>query len=103
MARRWTFGEKIGIGFAAVVTLAVSLGASAIYNLRGVVAAKDAVIEGEARRLIRSGELRVQIERKSSTGRGYLLTGEPRYLEELRQTRAELLETLAALAAGDIE
>src|SRR6187431_1057065 len=103
MGRRWTFGEKIGIGFAAVVALAVSLGASAIYNLRSVVAAKDAVIDGEARRLIRTAELRVLVERKSASARGYLLTGEARYLAELRQTRADLLETTAVLVDGVVD
>jgi methyl-accepting chemotaxis protein len=100
MPRRTTFSQKVaaGLGVAAVLTLAV--GAVGIVALRGVVASKDEVIRVHAQRLIDTERLRVDVERKSSSARTYLLTGDQLYLDEMAQARTDLLAGLDRLDRG---
>jgi methyl-accepting chemotaxis protein len=89
MTGSWTFGQKIGWGFAAVVLLAVLIGGIAIYALNWTVSTKDEVIELDAGNLIAVERLRTAGAQKASSSRGYLLTGDDKHLEELRSVRAE--------------
>jgi hypothetical protein len=52
MTRHWTFGQKVGAGFAVTVALAVTIGVVAVIALRSVVASKDRVIDVDAQLLI---------------------------------------------------
>jgi methyl-accepting chemotaxis protein len=91
----WTFGQKIGWGFAAVVSLALLIGGIAIYALHSAVTAKDEVIEFDAGNLISVERLRVASEQKGGASRGFLLTREERHLEDMRVARAEFKQLLA--------
>jgi methyl-accepting chemotaxis protein len=97
MPRRTTFSQKVaaGLGVAAVLTLAV--GAVAVVALRSVVASKDEVITVHTQRLIDTERLRVDVERKSSSSRTYLLTGDQIYLDEMARARTDLLAGLDRL------
>jgi methyl-accepting chemotaxis protein len=98
MARQWTFGEKVGTGFAVAIALAVTIGAVAIYALNSVVDAKDRVITLRGRVVQDVERLRVWIEKTASANRGFLLSGEDTFLAELREARAKVAEIIDALA-----
>ena len=70
--RGWTFGRKVGSGFAVTVGLTIVIGLLSINALRGVVSSKDHVINVNAQILIESEQLNAAIERKSSALRGFL-------------------------------
>ncbi len=89
MAQSWTFGRKVGIGFAVIVVLAVAIGVVAVYALGGVVASYDRVITGTAPVLIDAEKLEGLQEAASAAARGFLLTREDRFLDHLKEIRAE--------------
>jgi CHASE3 domain sensor protein len=104
MGRHWTFSQKIVAGFVLTVSLAVLIGAVAIYALRTTVASKDQVIDVHARLLVDAGKLAAASERKGSASRGYLLTrGEPLLTEgrEARAAFASSLEEVRRLVSAD--
>jgi methyl-accepting chemotaxis protein len=90
MNRHWTFGQRLGAGFAATVMLAVAIGAVAVFALRGVVTSKDRVIDVNAQLLMGAQEIRALVERKGGEGRGFLLTRDERFLNGMREARAQL-------------
>jgi methyl-accepting chemotaxis protein len=97
MARSWTFGKKIATGFAAVLVLSILISAIAVYALKTVVASKDRVIEVNARNLVDAEKLRGIRERKAAEVRGYLLTRDDRFLEEMKSARADFAATISRL------
>jgi methyl-accepting chemotaxis protein len=99
MARSWTFGKKVGAGFAVVVLLSMLISAIAVYALKTVVASKDRVLEINAQNLIDAEKLRGTTERKGGAVRGYLLTREERFLDQLRSARADFGATTIRLRA----
>jgi methyl-accepting chemotaxis protein len=117
MNRQWPFGRKVAVGFAVSVAVTVIVGAIASYALSQIAAAKDRVIEVNARSLLAAQELQTVIEQRISAMRGFLITREQRYvqevdqgrdesralLERLRASRPELRATLATLEAADSE
>ncbi len=117
MNRQWPFGRKVAVGFAVSVAVTVIVGAIASYALSQIAAAKDRVIEVNARSLLAAQELQTVIEQRISAMRGFLITREQRYvqevdqgrdesralLERLRASRPELRATLATLEAADTE
>ena len=100
MAATRTFGEKIGAGFAGMVLLALSVGGVSVYALRTVVASKDEVIARNAQSLIEAQEMNADRAQIAASLRGYLLTKDERYLEEIRVKRAGFRETLQRLVLG---
>lgn len=97
MAWNWTFGQKIGAGFAATVALALVIGAVSIYALRQVVSAKDDVITIDAANITDAERLAVASARRVAAGRGYLLTRQDEHLEDLRARRDEFVAILHGL------
>jgi CHASE3 domain sensor protein len=87
MASNWTFGRKVGAGFAVSALLAVVVSIVAVYALRSVVAAKDRVISVDAQLLIDAERLSGLQERVVATARGFLLTREGRSLERMKEAR----------------
>lgn len=92
-----TFGQKIALGFTMVVALAVAIGMVAIYALRSTLASKDRVITVDAQLLIGAQRLDAATEAKMSAARGFLLTGEESFLDEMRQARSGFADTLERL------
>jgi methyl-accepting chemotaxis protein len=97
MAGHWTFGQRMSAGFAVAVALAGVIGLVGIYALKSVVASKDQVILVNAQRLVEAERLRSAMLRKSVASRGYLLTGEKRFLDAARTARAEFASVLSRL------
>jgi methyl-accepting chemotaxis protein len=97
MARRLTFGQKIGAGFGVVVTLTVTIGLAAVFALREVVAKKDRVIGVNAQLLIDAEKIQTASEHKASASRGFLLAREERFLDSLRNAGNEFAAAFAQL------
>jgi CHASE3 domain sensor protein len=89
MARNWTFGQKVGAGFALIVLLAVAMGVVAVYALRSVVASNDRVMTGLVPLLIDAERFSGIQDASAAAARAFFLTREERFLERLRETRAE--------------
>ena len=107
MSRDWTFGQRLGACFAVLIALAVALGAVSIYALHDAVAAKDRVITGNAPLLTQAERIRSESARRAEALRGFLLTRDDRFLDQLHQADAETTATLsrmqANIAPGDIQ
>ena len=97
MARHWTFGQRVGGSFAVLVTLAVVMGLVAYVALRTVVSTKDRVIDVDTQLLIDAQKIQALAEAKGSDARGFLLTGDERFVTEMQASRAELVDTLERL------
>lgn len=97
MTRSWTFNQKISVGFAVVVALSALTAAIAVYALRAVVASKDRVITVNTRNLANAAKLDAAVERQAAAFRGFLLTGEGRYLEQRTAAQRELEELVQQL------
>jgi methyl-accepting chemotaxis protein len=101
MARNVTFGQKIGLGFAASVAMTLVIGLVGVRALQDVVASKDRVIEVDVRLLVWANKLEVAVEEKHAASRGFLLSREEKFRDEMRVARdafAEALERLKELA-----
>jgi methyl-accepting chemotaxis protein len=97
MARHWTFGRKVGAGFAVTIFLALAMGMASVLALSNVVTSKNGVIEGSATLLAGAEKLRADLETKSAEFRGFLVTGDERYLESMRASRADFVSTALSL------
>ena len=94
MGRSWTFGQKLATGFAAVVLLNVLVTAAAIYALLSSTAAKDRVIEVNAKILIDAQKMQSTGLERVGADRGYLLTGDEKFLQLMQQHRQRFVEYL---------
>lgn len=97
MSRNWTFGQKVGAGFAITVLLAIAIDGVAVYALRSVVEEKDLVIGRDTKLLIDAETLSRWNEEGSSANRGFLFTAEERFITELKETRDHFDELLNRL------
>ena len=97
MARNWTFGQKMGLGFALTVALTAAGSAVAIAALRGVVASKDHVIIVNGENLLAAEQLTTAGARWAAATRGFLLDGKAAHLDELRTRRDEFAATFRTL------
>lgn len=94
MGRRLTFGEKLAMGFAITAMLAMVMAGIAVYALNRVVASKDRVLTVNAQNLIDAAKLQTAAARKAAAVRGYMLSGDPKYLEQQKEARQLFLQTL---------
>lgn len=95
--QQWTLGRRIGAGFAVMAGLCVVIGGLATFALRAVVDSKDQVITSYSSDLLDVERLKTMIEQKGAAGRGYLLTGDPRFRAEVATARTEFTATVARL------
>ena len=103
MGREWTFGRKIGAGFAAVAALTLVMAIAAAYAINAVVESKDRVIETHAADMADAERLGRYIEKHVSAARGYMIAAEPRFEESMRRARGEsiaILEQMKQRASG---
>ncbi len=94
---RWTFGQKMATGFAAVVVLAIVIAAVAVYSLRDVVASKDRVLAVNAQNLIDAAKLQAATARKSANSRAYMLSGYSEFLQSEDDSEQEFKDIFARL------
>lgn len=97
MGRDWTFGQKIGFGFAATVALTLVIGAIAVYSLLTVVAAKDDVITVAAQNILDAERMTGESARRVAALRGYLLTTDEEAAEEVKKRGADVVTILGRL------
>lgn len=97
MVRGWTFGRGIAAGFAVVVALTVIVGIVSVISLQNAVSSKDRVIEHNSRALIDSQKMEALTSDKSSSARGFLLTADSKFVDEIGTHRQEFLATLQSL------
>ncbi len=103
MERRFTFSQKLLLGFALVVAVALAIAGVGVYALREVVARKDAVIDLAAQRLVNAQRIDTMSFRKAAEARAYLMSNDPRYLEAMRAARAEMRRVIDDMLAKEDE
>jgi methyl-accepting chemotaxis protein len=87
MSKTLTYGQKIVFGYAVISFIALLIGAISVYALRSVVAEKDRVIAVNAQNLIDAAKLEAEANRRVADNRGYLLSRDPEFLQDLRLAR----------------
>lgn len=97
MRRSLGFGQKIGIGFAAVAFFALVVGAIALYALQATLADKDRIISVYAQNVITAGDLQSEAERRVSFARGFFLIKENQILDDLRVSREQFDKLMATI------
>jgi CHASE3 domain sensor protein len=98
MTRSWTFGHKIAFGFGTTVVFAVLVGVIAVLALRSVVVSMDQVAIN-SQNLFEAAMLDSATEQKSAAARGFLLTREGRFLDQMKAARADFMAALGRLKA----
>lgn len=94
MKVNWTFGRKISAGFALVVTLTLIMGCVGLLALQQVVTGKDQIISHLGRDLVDAERMRAAMQSEVASVRGYLLSGQARYLEAARAADAEFASAM---------
>ena len=102
MNTRWTFGQKLAAGFAAVVALTLLSSIIGVRALRTVTEEKDRVIAKNAAVLIAAEKLQGAIERQVASIRGFLLMGREAHLQQFKDADTEIAR-LFRLMRPDIE
>ena len=83
------FRQRVAIGFGAAALLIVVTGAVSYYALHEMVAGYRA-FSNQAREVIEFGRLRAAIEKKVVAARGFLITGDEKFLPEIARWRSDL-------------
>lgn len=97
MKRGWTFGQKMGAGFGVVVALTALVGIVAVTALRRAVESQEKVLAVNATLLQDAEKAESAVWQKVAASRAFFLGAEPRYLDDIRQARAELAAILEVL------
>ncbi|HKF44709.1 MAG TPA: PAS domain S-box protein [Thermoanaerobaculia bacterium] len=101
LPREPTFRQRIAVGFAVAFLLIAITGAVSYYALHQT-ALSDRLFAHQARDVIEFGRLRATIEQKMVAARGYLITGDEKFLFEIQQRHQELQEQIRKLRKGDL-
>jgi methyl-accepting chemotaxis protein len=99
MKPSWTFGQKVGAGFAAITILTVLIGVIAVHSLRAVVKGKDGIIHVNVENCLDAERLNAAVETKSAAARGYVLTHDAQRLARIRKARADFEAALKRLGS----
>jgi len=94
MGQRLTFGVKLAIGFATTAILVMVMAGIAVYALNRVVESKDHVITVNAQNLTDAAKLQTAAARKAAAVRGYVLSGDTKFLEQQNEARQLFFRTL---------
>ncbi|MFN3814780.1 methyl-accepting chemotaxis protein [Brevundimonas sp.] len=90
-------GHKLALAFAAVVLVIAAMGTTVFLNVVELENAQDA--RGAANQNLRATtEAQFYLSRQENAYRGYLLSGEPYYIERVASHRARFLEKLNLVA-----
>ena len=92
MATQATFGRRLAAGIAVIIALGLASSVIALVALDRVVDSKDAVITVDAPKVMDSDAMRTAVERKGGALRGFLLTREDRFLEQVRDARVQFTQ-----------
>lgn len=106
MFDNWSFGRKVGAGFAAVVALALLTAGFAIYTIKDIVRTYEQTLDVSRGSLNNSLILDAYVENHIAASRGYLLTRQQRFLDEKAQMQSDierLLDTLRQRESGSAD
>ena len=87
-----TFEMKLGAGFLATVLASIAIGIIALYGINESVNSSHAVISDYAQDLILAGRLGVEEESGVASARGFLITGDRKYLDKMGNSSEESLK-----------
>lgn len=97
MMKNSTFSTKLAISFAIVSLLTVAAALMSSYAMSRVVAAKDHVIDVNARALASAEQLDATLYMRSAALRGYLLSGSQQFLDRIDKSNSGFSTTIADL------
>lgn len=97
MNPRWTFSQKLALGFSVVLVLMILSSVLSIRTMRSVVAEKDLVLTENAESLIVAAKFQAAIEWKVASVRGFLITGAESHVVRLQEADARVALLLAEL------
>jgi methyl-accepting chemotaxis protein len=97
MGRTRTFGQKLALGLGITVMLTIVMAAIAVYAINRAVDSKDRVIAVNSHNLIDAAKLQTAAARKAAAVRGYMLSGDPKFLEALKEARQDFFDSLGRL------
>lgn len=103
MFKNWTFGQKIGGGFAVVVALTLFIGLIATLALQTVVESKDRVINVDGPLMLRAAQMQTTRQQLTSQFRNVMLSGADADLTSLNDARTSFSSALTALREDAIE
>ncbi|MBI4869745.1 MAG: MCP four helix bundle domain-containing protein [Candidatus Wallbacteria bacterium] len=98
MTRSWTFGQKIGFGFAAILAITFVICVVTYKAMGDVVETKDRVIARIASSLVDVERLSSGLNQQIAAMRGYVLSREDEHASELREARTAISQALERLA-----
>ncbi|NVE00708.1 CHASE3 domain-containing protein [Massilia sp. BJB1822] len=96
MNTNWTFGRKLAFGFAVSTTFLIVIGIAAYWSIYVLVATAGSVTHTH-KVLEQATSLLSQVKDAETGQRGYLLTGDPAYLEPFELASAGVTPVLAEL------
>jgi methyl-accepting chemotaxis protein len=91
---RWTFGQKLALGFGLIILLAIAMAVVAVVALGRAVESKDRVLAVQADNLIDAARLQTAAARKAAAVRGYMLSGDLRFVEHQKEARQSFHDVL---------
>jgi methyl-accepting chemotaxis protein len=97
MARSRTFEQKLIAAFVVVMILTIAIASVSVLALHQVVSSKDDVINADAATLISAERLRTARTEKGSAARGFFLTADQKYLDDMTAARTTFLSILDEL------
>ena len=89
MSRHWTFGHKIGAGFAITIALLIAMSVVTVRTMRQVAAEKDRVIDVLATAALEAERLNSTSERMTANARGYIIARKDDFIERKEQSRRD--------------
>jgi len=99
----WTFGRKVGAGFALVVALTLVMACVGLLALHQVVAGKDHIIMHLGRDLVDAERMRAAMQSEVANVRGFLLSGQQRYLEAAHAADRDFEDAVARIQERGID
>jgi PAS domain S-box-containing protein len=101
MRRRWTFAERIAVGFAASLVVALAIAAITTLALRSVLPGQERLADKHIQHRVGVERLQRALSEKIASQRNFDLTGEVAYQREERRAREEFQRTLERLRSHD--
>jgi methyl-accepting chemotaxis protein len=95
MVGNWSFGRKLGTGFALTVFMTVVMGVVAAYSLQDVSFHLDRAVVVEAPQILDAERLQTATVRQAAAVRGYLLDPDVRYTQRLSDARTNFAGLIA--------
>jgi PAS domain S-box-containing protein len=96
-----SFRRRIALGFATAALLIIATGLISSYAIRESVAS-DRRFVNQARHVIEFGRLRTTIEQKMVAARGFLISGDEKYLPEIERWHLDLVLQIKKLRRADL-